>query len=437
MAVTEATIAHRRRLLRPGWPIAVIFLGFPLWWLLGLGGFIWPVMAVPMLLSLMRRRKVVVPRGFLIWLGFLAWMLVTATQLDSVGRGVGFAYRGAIYLSATIALLYVFNASRDHLHTKTIIKIFSIFWIYVVIGGFLGMLFPNFSFSSPMERLLPQFIVTNDFVKEMVHPAFAQVMDVLGYAAPRPSAPFVYTNDWGANYALLIPFVVIAWGSALSRRFKMFLAGVAVASIIPMIFSLNRGLWLSLGLGLFYAAFRMFLRGRERPLIGIVAILVVIGAMAFLTPLHQVISERLANPHSNDRRTSLFEEGIQGTAESPIFGFGAPRPSKWNPDAPSVGTQGALWLVLFSHGIPGAILFVGWFGACFWILRRSRDLLGFWMHVMLLILMAQWPVYGILPAQIHIVMIGIALAMRDRAGPPAPPAPYLQAPSRPPVKVAV
>lgn len=418
MAVAVATRTHRRRLLRPGWPIAVIFLGYPLWWLLGLGGFIWPIMAVPMLLSLLRRPRVFVPKGFLIWLGFLAWMFVTATQLDSLSRGIGFAYRASIYISATIALLYVFNASRERFQTKAIVTILSVFWVYVVAGGFLGMLFPNFSFASPMERFLPQFIVSNDFVKEMVHPAFAQVMDVLGYAAPRPSAPFVYTNDWGANFALLIPFVIVAWGSPISQRFKMFLAGTAVASIIPMIFSLNRGLWLSLGLGLVYAAVRMFLRGRERPLIGVVGIIFVIALMAIFTPLHEVISERLANPHSNDRRTSLFEEGIQGTVESPVFGFGAPRPSAWNPNAPSIGTQGALWLVLFSHGIPGAVLFVAWFVYAFWLLRRAQDLLGFWVHVMLLISMAQWPVYGILPAQIHVIMIGIAVAMRDRKGTP-------------------
>jgi hypothetical protein len=48
-------------------------------------------------------------------------------------------------------------------------------------------------------------------------------------------------------------------------------------------------------------------------------------------------------------------------------------------------------------------------------LRKARDPLGFWVHVMLLILMVQWPVYGMIPMQIHIVMIGIALAMRERS----------------------
>lgn len=406
----------RRRLLRPGWPLYVVFIGYPLWWALGLGGFMWPIVATAMLLSLLRRGRITAPKGFLIWLGFVVWMLATATQLDSLGRAIGFGYRATLYISATIVLLYVFNASRDVLEARKVIAVMAIFWCYVVVGGYLGLLMPHFSFASPMEKLLPGFIVSNDFVKEMVHPAFAQVQDILGYDTPRPSAPFVYTNDWGGNFALLVPVVIIAWNSPLRRRFKMTLAVFAGLSVIPFALSLNRGLWLSLSVGLIYASVRLALRGRGRALIAMISILVLAGGVILLTPIHQVITDRLETPHSNNRRVSLYEEALRGVAESPIFGYGAPRPSKWNPNAPSVGTQGSIWLVLFSHGFLGAALFAGWFLYCFWTFRRSREPIGFWCHVMLLILMVQWPVYGIIPMQLHIVMITIALAFRERSG---------------------
>jgi O-antigen ligase len=361
--------------------------------MLGMGGFVWPMVAALMLLSLLRREHVVAPKGFLVWVGFVAWMFATATQLDSIGRAIGFSYRAAIYLSATIVLLYVFNASHDVLPTEKVVRVLAIFWMIVVVGGYLGLLFPFFSFRSPVEAALPGFVVSNDFVREMVHPAFAQVQEFLGYPTPRPSAPFVYTNDWGGNFALLVPFVMIAWSSPISRRFKMLLMGFAVAAVVPLILSLNRGLWLSLSVGLVYAAVRMALRGRERPLIGILAVIVLITGAVFLTPLHGVITDRLATPHSNERRVSLYDEALRGVAESPLFGYGAPRPSKWNPNAPSVGTQGSIWLVLFSHGFLGAALFVGWWGYCFWTLRRASDPMGFWCHVLLVILMVQWPVW--------------------------------------------
>jgi polysaccharide biosynthesis protein PslJ len=415
LAPAEHAAPSSRRLLRPGWPIYLVFVGYPLWWVLGLGGFVWPIVSVPMLLSLLRRKHVVAPKGIILWIGFVVWMMATATQLDSGGRAIGFVYRGALYLSATIVLIYVFNASRDVLPATKVIAVLALFWTYVGIGGWLGLLLPHVQFTSPMEAILPHSIVSNDFVKEMVHPGFADVQDILGYQTPRPSAPFIYTNDWGGNFALLIPFVILAWSSPIRRRFKFFLAGVAGVSIVPVLLSLNRGLWLSLGVGLFYAALRLAMRGRERPLIGIVALLAFAGVIVFLSPLHKVVDDRLATPHSNNRRVSLYEEAVRGALESPIFGFGAPRPSKWNPNAPSVGTQGAIWLVLFSHGFPGVIMFAGWFMYIFWTLGRSTEPLGFWVHVMLLILMIQWPVYGMIPMQIHIVMIGIALAMRERS----------------------
>jgi hypothetical protein len=47
---------------RAGWPLTVIFLGFPLWWLLGFGMLIFLIMSVPMAVHLYQRRsRVLVP----------------------------------------------------------------------------------------------------------------------------------------------------------------------------------------------------------------------------------------------------------------------------------------------------------------------------------------------------------------------------------------
>jgi polysaccharide biosynthesis protein PslJ len=404
----------QRRLLRPGWPLYVVFVGFPFWWILGMAGFIWPIVAIPMLLSLFRRQRITAPPAFILWIGFMVWMLFTSVELDTAGRVLGFAYRSACYLSATILLLYVYNSATELLETRKILWIMSVFWIYVVIGGFLGLMFPSFSFTSPVESILPRSLLANDFVKLMVHPTFAEVQNFLGFATPRPSAPFVYTNDWGGAYALLTPFMILALGSKLRRRFKTILVATAIASVIPVVLSLNRGLWLSLGLGLMYASFRLALRGRERAIvISVVSVCIVTGLVIF-TPLKGLIDERLAVGHSNNRRTSLYEESIRGAMASPLFGFGAPRPSTWNPNAPSVGTQGQLWLVLFSHGFIGAFFFLAFFLVTFWKLRRLDLRTSFWCHVLLLMMLVQLPVYDFLPHQFHIVMLAIAVAWRER-----------------------
>jgi len=70
--------------------------------------------------------------------------------------------------------------------------------------------------------------------------------------------------------------------------------------------------------------------------------------------------------------------------------------------------------VLFSHGVPGALFYVGWFAYVAWISRRGGSWATFWSHVTLVIVLLQLPYYGMLPSQIHVVMLASAIALRER-----------------------
>jgi polysaccharide biosynthesis protein PslJ len=403
----------RRPALPAGWPIYAVILGLPLWWILGIAAFVWPVFAVPMLFWLLRRGTVVVPRGFLVWVAFLGWALASSTQLVGTGRTISYVWRTSLYLSATIFLLYVFNLSRERLPARRLAMLLAAFWGIVVAGGYLAVLAPTFSVTSLAERMLPESLRNDAFLQTIVHPAAAQIHDFLGYAVARPAAPFTYTNDWGSTFGLLIPFVILAWNSRPSPGVRSLLAVLAVASVVPVVFSLNRGLWLSLAIGLLYAAVRLALAGRERAVVALIGVVLVVGSLLILTPLKDLIDARLQIGHSNERRAMLYEEAGRSALESPLLGYGAPLPSKWNPNAPPVGTQGLLWTVLVSHGFVGAALFVAWFLYALWRTRSVRNDVRFWCHVMLLIAIIQLAVYDMLPTQLHIMMIGIAMAMRE------------------------
>jgi polysaccharide biosynthesis protein PslJ len=406
---------ERAPTLSPGWPLFLLFLGFPLWWVLGVAGFIYPILAVPMLFWLLRKRSILLPPGFLIWLAFLAWTLASATQLTGTGRTIGYLWRFGTYASATVFLLYVFNMSEERLSATRLVKLLAAFWAIVVLGGYLGVLAPSLSFASPVERMLPPLLAGDAFIQVLVHPASAQIHDFLGYSVARPAAPFPYTNDWGSTYGLLVPFVILGWGRWGSTRARLLMGGLAVASVVPVVLSLNRGLWISLAVGLVYAAFRLAAAGRERALVALIGLVLVAGSLVFFTPLKGVIDARLETGHSNERRTMLYQEAGLVTLESPLFGFGAPTPSEWNPNAPPVGTQGLLWTVLVSHGFVGAGLFLAWFVQAFWRTRKAWREVPFWCHVMLLIALIQLAVYDMLPTQLHIIMLGIGLAMRELA----------------------
>lgn len=399
--------------LPSGWIVYALLGAFPVWWALGLGALIWPVMAFPMLLWLLRREDIKAPRGFGLWVVFLAWMLASATQIDSADRMTAFLYRGSQYLSVTLLFLYVYNTPRESLPARRVVVALSILWIAVVAGGFLGVLWPGGEFGTVAEKVLPDRLANDASLKYVVRPRFAQESRILGYTIGRPAAPFPYTNAWGSNFALLTPFVIMSWAHIKSKLWTRLTRLTLMASVVPVIFSLDRGLWLSLGLGLIYAAFRFALQGRVRPFIGVMAIITVAAGLVALPPIRQVAIDRINTPHSDEGRKALYGEATERALDSPIVGYGAPVRSVVDPSKPSVGTHGQFWLVLVSHGIPGTIFFFAWFLLLLWRTRGGSVSLGQWCHVVLVISLIQMAFYEQLPAQLHIVVVAAALALRE------------------------
>ena len=165
-----------------------------------------------MLISLtMRRHSLRVPKGFGIYVLFLMWVVVSGVNVSGADKVVGFVYRLALYGSAPVFGLYVFNAPKRVLPDKAVVKAMVAFWLVVVGGGFLGLALPHLQITTLAAKLIPKHFQTNSFVFNLVHPKTAQVQSFLGFPVPRPSAPFVFTNDWGGNFALLVPFVLAAW----------------------------------------------------------------------------------------------------------------------------------------------------------------------------------------------------------------------------------
>ena len=267
-----------RRLLGPGWPLAALIVLFPLWWAMGLMELIFPLLAIPMARELMRRRPIKLPPGFLFWALFLVWVLLGAFLLGVTpagtlpgtagGRLIGYSVKLVEFTSMTVVLLYIGNLRESELPRLRTIRMLGIFFLVAVAGGWLGTLFPYFQFSSPLELLLPGGMRSNLYVQSLVHPAAAQVQDVLGYDAPRPKAPFDYTNSWGNNVVVLGIWFLVGWmvhGGTVRR----IAAGVLVClAAVPVIYSLNRGVWMGIGVAVAYVAIRMALRGKPIVLFG-------------------------------------------------------------------------------------------------------------------------------------------------------------------------
>ncbi|TFC36367.1 O-antigen ligase family protein [Cryobacterium sp. TMT2-14] len=395
----------------PRWPLTVMFVLFPLWWVLGPGEAVWIPLAGVMLLLLNRHGRIRIPRGFGIWLLFLLWMVCSVIGIDTEGRMIGFIYRALLYLTVTVAFLYVYNA-RVTLTPRYVLGVLTIFWLVVVAGGYLGVLWPLFSINTPLLAVLPQWLTANDLIQEMVVRRATQYNPNSWLQLdPRPSAPFLYTNGWGNAYSVLTPMVIAYL--ALVRRERRFwwLLPVVPLSFVPAFLTLNRGMFIGLGVALAYILIRSVLQGNVRAILTVVGI-AVLAAVALVTlPIAERLTERVESSSSTEDRASLYIEAFERTLEQPVFGYGSPRPSE-TPGAPSVGTQGQFWMVMFSHGFPGAALFMGWLAWAYFRSVRERDPAGLACNTVLLLTLVESLYYGIMTAGLMVAMLAAAVALR-------------------------
>jgi hypothetical protein len=347
-----------------------------------------------------------------VWLLFLATVLLSATQLNGAGEAIGFAWRLAAYLSATIVFLFAYNATPEALPGRRVASVLGALWVAVAFGGWLGIVAPSGSLPSLTAQLLPASVASDPFVVELTRPSFAQVQDFLGYDLGRPKAPFAYTNDWGSNFGLLFPVFVLGWWGSRNRLRHRLAPLLLLLSLVPALYSLNRGMWLSLGVGLVYVAFGFASRGRSAGVKLLVTVATVLGAaLLVVSPLRAVVEDRLETPHSNEGRELLYGQAFDLVLRNPLIGHGAPQDVGGGKLLPDVGTQGQLWLVLVSQGAVGAALFVTALAGAAWRTRRGPTV-PFWCHVVLVVGLVQLPFYDMLPVSLHVLALCAAIAMR-------------------------
>ncbi|MBE1587734.1 hypothetical protein ACFPOI_40475 [Nonomuraea angiospora] len=420
----------------PAWPIAALLVGYPVWWALGFGGLSVIVVAVPMAVILWRRRPIRVPRGFGLWLLLIAGYLVSGLMLSEMppgtygeigpGRVVGYAMRLALYTAILIMVLYLGNLTERELPQLRLVRMLGVLFVTTVAGGLLGVFVPSFAFTSPVELLLPDWVASNSFVQNLIHPTAAQTQKVLGFASPRPEAPFEWANAWGSNVSVLLVWFVVGWWVYGGRRQRALVAAVLALAAIPVVYSLNRGLWIGLGLAVAYLIVRV--RGRTRvALCGAVAV----AAVAFaLSPLAPLVAQRLNRPHSNDIRAFTVTATVAAAGHSPLIGYGNTRNAMGNHRTittgrtqwcegcghPPLGSDGQLWLLIITQGFTGAVLYVAFFVGAIrrhWADRSPIGLAG--VLVMGLVLLYMF-VYDGLVTPLSLYLISFALLWRNSRG---------------------
>jgi hypothetical protein len=424
------------------WPFTALVAFFPVWWVLGLGSFAVIIFAVPMMLQLRKMERLRVPRGFGLWLCFLLAVIVSGLMLgrtapDTLPHGgasqlIAFTIRWLNYAAAAVLAIYVINMRGRGLTDRKIVGYLTTLFVVTVAGGLLGLLAPSFNFTSPFEALLPRGLRSNAYVRVLVHPGAAQNQDVLGFTAPRPKAPFEYTNSWGNVIGLLLIWLLV-WAILARTRGRLLAAGLFAVALVPIVQSLNRGLWIGIGFAVLLLAIRLAMSGRVATVIGLAAVASTLAVAFLASPLATVVQERLTHGHSNSIRSNLAHAAIDGAKESPIVGWGTTREVRGSSQSIAVGSSascnscgnadigstGQFWLTIFAQGFLGVGLYIGFFLAVLWFYRGQRTAIGIGAQATILISLWFMFVYSATSWPLAIQMIAVGLLWRQKQPEPA------------------
>jgi len=436
--------ATRRRPLftsKPAWPMTALLAGYPIWWALGLADESVFIMAVPMLMQMRswhrRGRSVKVPPAFGLWLLFLVCVAAGIATLglsapDTVvsplsNRVLSFADRGVTYGALTVILLYAGNLTEHELPRRRLAWLLGLVGIYTTIGGLGGVVAPHFQFTSPLAYVLPRSLQSNTLIQSALYPGFSQVTSVLGVTEGRPKAPFEYTNTWGECLTMLLPWLLVVWWSYGSRKQRKWVLITAAVALIPLVYSLNRGVWVGVGLTAVYLAVRLAARGRLALLGLVCAGLAVVGIAVVATPLQGLITSRLQHEQSNSIRGSLSVTALQDANAAPLIGYGDTRHQQGSASSIAVGptsncsqcgqyeigSNGQLYLLLICNGWVGTAFFLSFFGYLGWRYRRDKTPYGMAGVLVILLSFLYMFAYTAVTAPLEFIMIAVALLWRN------------------------
>ena len=396
----------------PAWPVLALIWGAPLWWVSGLMAFISIILAIPMLALMIRRGRIALVPGVLPLLAFALWTIPCALMLDSSGRLLAYGLSFAQLASVAVTLLYVVNARRS-LTPGRIMAALTFTWLFIIVGGYLGVLWPDTVMTFTIGRILPGSIVGNDYIQTLVYPPFAEVQRPYGTTEPflRPSAPFTYTNGWGAGFAILTPVAIATAVSRGTKKALFFVCVALVAAVPPAIATSNRGLFVGLIAAVAYVVFRLIGRQQWRPVaaIGLLALTAVIGLAS--SGLLDAIALRQEAADTTQGRSELYVETFERTLTSPILGFGSSRPSYTSEI--NVGTQGMIWEVMFSFGLVGLALFAAFLLGTVVRTWRAPSVPILWLHASLVTACLLSVFYGLDRHMVTIVAVA-GILLRER-----------------------
>ncbi|GAB1642044.1 O-antigen ligase family protein [Krasilnikovia sp. MM14-A1259] len=395
----------------PVWPLTLMFGFMPLWWALGAFQLAWPCFGVLLFVLLATRGRIRLPAGTTVWLAFLGIVALSAVRLHRLGGLGTFGLRLGLFCTAFLVGLYVYNLARDRVPWARVAAPLCAYWVGMVALGWLGVLVPKFGMPSPVELALPRGLAAQRFLQDLTHLDSTEFNPASANPIYRPAAPYPYTNNWGTGYAFLVPFVLAYLTAVRHGPLRVILLVSLPLSLVPAFLTLNRGMFIGLGAGVLYLLGREIARGRVRLLVPVAVLLLVGWLVTLIIPVVDMIQSRTSTTDTNLDRFDLYVQTWAAVLHSPLLGYGQPASVDTTHAAEPLGTQGMIWQLLYSHGIPATLCF---YLLLFVVARRLAAAVtatGLWLSALPVIAAVVTPFYGYVDPNLSVLCAGIGLGL--------------------------
>lgn len=401
----------------PTWPLLAMFGLMPLWWALGAFYLGWAAFGLVLLGLMVTRGRVALPAGTACWLVLLALVLLSFTRLDRATAYLTSGLRLGFMVTALIVCVYVYNLVRDGVPWAQVLRPLGWYWLGVVALGWLAVLAPRFQLTTPVELLLPGSMSGERFIQALTHVRANEFNPVSRAPIYRTAAPYPYTNNWGTAYALLVPCVLAYLTSVRTGKFRVALLVSLPLSMVPAFMTLNRGMFLGLGAGLTYLGLRALVRGNAKLIASIGGLVLLVWVVSLVVPVQELIDNRVSSTDTNVDRMDLYVRTLQAVERSPLLGYGAPNSVDTTLAEEPLGTQGMIWQVLYSHGIPALVAFLAWLVLIAKRLAGAVSPAGQWLSTIPVIALVVIPVYAYIDPNMSVIFFAVGAGLAAVSGP--------------------
>lgn len=325
-----------------------------LFWIAGLDGFIWFILAPFLLLDLFSNNRILLNKYVLLGLVFLIFsFIISFLFIEDSFRYLNFIRNTILILTIVLLITVVINFNIYDLNLNESLHkaIDRLIFYSTIIGVFSIVLNLDFSLKTPAFYVLPEEIISTDFGSRLVLKQLITKSWFAGFNYPRLTSLFQYAGSYGIVLSTMFIYVIVFHKKIKKYKVKLLLI------LVNILFTTSRTAIIALVISLLIYIFI------NRGILVKIALLILLSISIVLLLNLGFIEEILyaRGEGSTYSRSTIYFESIKYFLINPL-GYGEyvdiPRL-----DLP-LGSHSTFIAILFKYGLIGVIgsilLVFGW-----------------------------------------------------------------------------